>query len=361
VLWLSMQLCRSERRARAMVKGIALIGLGYAVYGILAFFVWPDTILWFDKEHYRDSLTSTFVNRNSYATYAGLGLVCALACSLRSFQGQLAPAGAGIGQKIIALLAATLGPGGGWIASSFIIGGALVLTGSRGGVMSSVVGILVFVSLSAVRGRERPIAAGVALLLTVSVIGVALFGFGDFLAERLRAQSMNSDDRLAAYALTLRVIFDAPALGTGYGAFQDVFKMYRDASLPPPLFWDRAHNTYLELLQGLGIPMAALFIVGVGILVARCVYGVGSRKENAMAPLAAASASIIVCLHAFIDFSLQVQAVALTWAALLGAGLAQSQRSRVETSCGGGTRNDRNAVRRQLVAHSHYQSTEQWQ
>jgi hypothetical protein len=46
----------------------------------------------------------------------------------------------------------------------------------------------------------------------------------------------------------------------------------------------------------------------------------------------AVSASVMVALHAFVDFSMQIQAVALTWTALLAAGVAQSWSSRVDTS-----------------------------
>jgi O-antigen ligase len=324
VFWLSMQLCRSERRARAMVKGIALIGLGYAVYGILAFFVWPDTILWFDKEHYRDSLTSTFVNRNSYATYAGIGLVCALACAFRAFRRLIPATIAPNTEKLAAFVVALLGSGGAWITIATIIGVALMLSGSRGGIASSLVGVLAFVSLAAVRGRDRPIAMSVGLLMMVCAISGAFFSFGDTLANRLRADGIASNDRLAVYVLTWRAILDAPWVGTGYGTFQDVFKMYRDDTIPPPYFWDRAHNTYLELLQGLGIPVTLILILGTATLVLRCVFdGVTVRKEDT-ALLAAAAGSVVVFLHAFVDFSLQVQAVPLTWSALIGAGLAQS-------------------------------------
>jgi hypothetical protein len=48
--------------------------------------------------------------------------------------------------------------------------------------------------------------------------------------------------------------------------------------------------------------------------------------------LVATSATVIVALHSFVDFSMQIQAVALTWTALLGAGVAQSWSSRVDTS-----------------------------
>ncbi|WP_363349463.1 O-antigen ligase family protein [Methylocystis echinoides] len=321
VFWLSLQLCRSERRARAMVKGIALIGLGYAVYGILAFFVWPDTILWFDKEYYRDSVTSTFVNRNSYATYSAIGLVCSLVCALRVFQRLTPPGMATVGQRVAALIAAALGPGGFWIVCAFIIGAGLMLTGSRGGIASSLAGVSVFFVLAAIRGRKNPIFVSVTLLVMVSVVGVTLLYFGDFLAHRLNTNHMDDEGRLAVYALTWRAVLDAPWLGTGYGTFQDVFKMYRDATLVSLFFWDRAHNTYLELFQGLGFPVAIFFMLSVANIVGHCILGV---KQEAVAPVAAVATSVVVCLHSFVDFSLQVQALALTWSALLGAGLAQS-------------------------------------
>jgi O-antigen ligase len=330
VFWLSLQLCRSERRARAMVKGIALIGLGYAVYGILAFFVWPDTILWFDKEYYRESVTSTFVNRNSYATYAGIGLVCALVCALSAFHRMAPPISASMSQKVAALVASTLGAGGGWIACAFIIGGALVLSGSRAGVASSIVSIFILAANAAARGRERSIGMHTLLTVFVTVTGLFLFSFGDFLADRLQTHGVNDEGRFAVYMLVWQAILDAPWLGSGYGSFPDVFKMYRDASLPPTLYWDRAHDTYLELLQGLGIPVAALFLLGAAFLIWRCAYGALTRKDFVVSPLAAVAVSGIVSVHAFVDFSLQVQAVALTWSALLAAGVAQSWSIRQE-------------------------------
>jgi hypothetical protein len=59
----------------------------------------------------------------------------------------------------------------------------------------------------------------------------------------------------------------------------------------------------------------------------RCFVGALERKRDSAAPIAAATASVIVALHAFIDFSIQLQGVTLTFAALLGAGTAQSWSS----------------------------------
>jgi O-antigen ligase len=128
---------------------------------------------------------------------------------------------------------------------------------------------------------------------------------------------------------------DAPFLGMGYGTFEDIFPMYRDASIGPLWgIWDKAHNTYLEVLQGLGLPMGFVFIASVAFLVFLCFRGALTRQRDAIAPAVAASASVIVGLHSLVDFSLQMQAVALTWMALLGLGVAQSWSSRTATKDG---------------------------
>src|SRR5262249_9035001 len=154
--------------------------------------------------------------------------------------------------------------------------------------------------------------------------------FGDFFAGRLLTLGIDTVDRLAVYKLTILSILDAPWKGWGYGTFEYAFPMYRDNSLSPFGIWDKAHNTYLEMIQGLGIPIAALFLVMLLILTLRCAHAALSRKNSATAALVATSATVIVALHSLVDFSMQIQAVALTWAALLAAGVAQSWSGRVD-------------------------------
>jgi O-antigen ligase len=134
---------------------------------------------------------------------------------------------------------------------------------------------------------------------------------------------------LAVYGLTWRSIADAPLLGFGDGTFQEIFPMYRDNTVDFWGVWDKAHNSYLELLQGLGVPAALLFLAAIALLAGRCVFAALTRRNSVTAPLAASAATVIVALHAFVDFSMQIEAVALTWVALLGAGVAQSWSSKI--------------------------------
>jgi O-antigen ligase len=234
-------------------------------------------------------------------------------------------------RKIVSLAAATVGAGGGWIVCAFIIGVALILTGSRGGVGATIGGILAFVLLTGFRGPKNAVGLGFSLLALGLVIGAAFFNYGDFLGERIATFGFGSDDRIAVYEVTWRSIADAPWFGSGDGAFEEVFAMYRDNSVSREGVWNKAHNSYLESFQGLGIPVTALLIAGVASVAGRCVYAALTRRKSTTAPLAASGATVVIFLHSFVDFSLQIQAVALTWVALLGAGVAQSWSSQTAT------------------------------
>jgi O-antigen ligase len=330
VFWLFLQLCRSPQRAHWTVQAVAIIGIAYAIYGIVAFFAFPGTILWFTKYAYLDSVTSTFINRNSYATYVGIGLLCALACTFSAYVRSANFVGRSALRRAIAFVASTAGGAGWWLVGSFILSLALVRTGSRGGILASVAGLIALILMVSLRGRNA--TAAMASLLSLLAAGVAIFVFGDFFAGRLLALGLDSADRFAVYRLTMLSILDAPWKGFGYGTFEYVFPMYRDNSLSPYSFWDKAHNTYLEFIQGLGIPTAALFLLMLLLLALRCGHAALTRKSSATAPLVATAATVIVALHSFVDFSMQIQAVALTWTALLGAGVAQSWSSRIDTS-----------------------------
>ena len=330
VFWLAVELCRSASGARLLVAAIAIIGLIYATYGIIVFFAFPKSLIWLEKVAYLDSLTSSFVNRNSYATYAGLGFLSSVALALSAFQAQ--SYGGDRARKAAAVAAVLVGGAGFWLAVSVIIGAALLLTSSRGGISATLAGLLALlvVYFAQRRGRQSPklVAGGLTLLIALAVA----VSFGELLAARLDAQGFRSDDRLAVYGTIWASIMDRPWLGFGYGTFEHVFPMYRDAGIGVMGTWDRAHNTYIEVMQGLGLPISGFLFLGVGVLVFRALKGALTRRRSVTAPLAASAASITVLTHAFVDFSLQIQAVTLTWMALLGAGVAQSWSQDVDTS-----------------------------
>ena len=103
---------------------------------------------------------------------------------------------------------------------------------------------------------------------------------------------------------------------------QTIFGLFQER-WTSPLRVDRAHNTYLEHAAELGLLATAALYLEPVLLFAYCVRGVFARRKDQVFPLVAACATVLVAVHALVYFGLQIPAVAVTYAAILGTGVAQ--------------------------------------
>jgi hypothetical protein len=329
VFWLALQFCRDAIMANRLIAGIAVICTAYVAYGLAIFATAPGNFLSLEPRRTASFVSSTFYNRNNFATYAGLGAV--VIAGLLSKYYRHAVAAAGPARLRIAAIIETTGKGGAlFIGALFIVVAALLLSGSRGGIISASFGCFVLLALTAAHGRKSAHGRRDIVLFVSVVVLVIFIGFGDTFVGKISQQGLGDDSRMAIYLLTLGSIFDAPLLGYGYGTFADVFPMFRDRSIDTSGVWLMAHNTYLEVFQGLGLVFGTLLIASVGLLALRCIVGASRRRQNATIPYIAGSVAGLIAANALVDFSLQIQAVTLTFMAVLGAGTAQSVSSQIE-------------------------------
>ncbi len=330
VFWIALQLCRDARRANRLLLDFAFIGFAYSLYGLLALAITPRSILWFDKTAYIGCVTSTFVNRNVFASFAGITLLAAIGVTVRLFRREV-DLGAGDWRRMLMKAIEATGRRGIFLlVIIFTIASALFLSGSRAGITSTALGVFALATLfTARRDRRRVGQIGTIVTACLVILG-AFFGYGDVFVGRLDDLTQDADARLAVFRIVMASIHDVPVLGFGYGTFQDVFPMYRDRSVGLIGTWDRAHNTYLEVFQGLGVVFGGALMAGIGLLVWRCGQASVLRRQTSTVPIVATAASVLLGVHAFVDFSLQTQSITLLWAALLGAGVAQSWSSRKE-------------------------------
>lgn len=325
IFWLSLQYCRRATRARQVFVALTVVGLVYAAYGLAVQFSGSQTILWFDKFAYENDVTSTFVNRNSYATYAGLGLLCATGLLLVLVSDSLRTSAA-LRERILRLVEGLSGRGWVLAVAWIIILTALILSHSRAGFFATFIGLVVLISVMgltrSVKGRSAMIfgAACVAGLAVFLVIG------GEGLDQRLARTSVLTEERPRVYALTLQAIDAAPWIGTGLGSFEEVFRFYRTPQIH--FFYLKAHSTYLENVLELGLP-AALALFGVFAWFLVVTYrGIRARRKDAVYPCIGFAATVLVAVHSIVDFSLQIPAVTATYALLMGAACGQSWSSR---------------------------------
>lgn len=330
VFWLAFQYGQNPVRARLGLGIVAAACACYALYGLGALHAGWEHVLWFEKTAYRDAATATFVNPNSFATYCGIGLLCATAVLGDRHEDH--PRDAKLVARLGALFRRFTLLDGAMIAAWAVLAAALPATLSRGGVAATGLALLVhFWVVARGRGaRLRTVAERAAVLAAAAWI-VLLFA-GQGLERRLWDVGDDWEKRSEIYAVTARAVAERPLAGTGLGTFEPVYRSHRTAEVRPGV--RMAHNDYLELALELGIPATLLLVSAVAAPAAGCARGVRARRRHRAIAAVGISAAILVGTHSMVDFSLQIPAVAVTFCLVLGLASAQSRPTRARASPG---------------------------
>jgi O-antigen ligase len=291
----------------------------YAMYGLLALALTPNLILWAPKLAYRGYLTATFVNHNTAATFVGAGAIlwcCWTYHSLQSFEFSsfrlllLTPSNEQLAFKFIFRAAAGV--------ICFL---ALLLTGSRGGLICTCLGLLAALGLL-LAGRLRPRLwhALVAGGITLAVIATWLSQTG-----RIGSQGLVDTGRWYVYAAAIDAIRQRPLFGAGAGTFADLFPSLRTDDISSWGVWDFAHSTILEIAVEMGIPIATLVLVAAGaslFILGRAALRSTERSQSLLAAIT--GIAVLTYLHATIDFSLQIPGYLIVFGIMMGCGLARA-------------------------------------
>jgi len=204
----------SRRNSDSLIWFAQYSILLYAIYGLAALILTPNMVLWAPKVAYRGSLTATFINHNTAATFIGAGAIlwfCSAFSSLQQSSGLasirmllLTQSNEHLALKIIARSGIAL-------ACFF----ALLLTASRGGLIFSCLGLLVAIILMAANGT-RPrffhmvVWGSVALAFIVALLSQK---------GRIGSQGLLDDARWSVYEFCIEAIRQRPLLGAGAGTF----------------------------------------------------------------------------------------------------------------------------------------------
>ena len=315
----------TPRRLRLVARVLVIFGFLLALFSLLQHFVNPSQIFWL-REPKQATPFGPFVNRHHFA--ACMELLLAVPLGLL-FSGAIATE-----RKPLYIFAAGL------------MGLALVLTASRGGILSVAAEVLFLVVVAGMARRRdgratedsaaaaagRPALSRVRAALLRALLGFALvlgllagaLLFGGEEALSRMVGTVNSDDpttgRAQFWRGAIEVIKEYPLLGAGLGAFHVAYT--RHDPLTGLLRLEQAHNDYLQVLADAGIVGGALgLLFVVALFRGGLARGVASddkfRRGIATGALAGCFA---VLVHSFFDFPLHMTSNALLF--LLLAALA---------------------------------------
>ena len=304
----------TPKRLRLLVRTIIVFGFFLAIFGLTQSFTSPDKVYWI-REMPQSQAFGPFINRHHFAGYMELTLALPLGLV---FTGSIERE-----KKFIYLFAAGL------------MAVALVMTNSRGGLISVVAEMLFLVATMGLRRRRHKhrkkepenhaprfrsaaVKAGLALTLLAALFGgVVLLGGEDALTRMVG--SVNTDDpttgRAHFWGVTVDIIKNHTLVGTGLGAFGVVYTGYDSRNGMYRL--EQAHNDYLQVLSDGGIVGAVL---GLFFVVNLFRMGFARRESRDDFRRGVATGALAGCfavlIHSFFDFTLHTPANALLFLVL---------------------------------------------
>jgi O-antigen ligase len=295
----------------------------YVIYGLVALIFAPDLVLWAPKLAYRGSLTATFINHNTAATFVGAGAILWFCFVFSSLQESV---------RFSSIRVLLLTRANEHLAFRIIVRSvgaltcfyALLLTGSRGGLICSCLGLVVAITLMAAN-RQKPrfwhIAVWGSVALAVTVTLLSRMG-------RIGSQGLFDDARWSVYGFCVEAIRQRPLLGAGAGTFEDLFPSLRADNFYSWGVWDYAHSTILEIAVEMGIPVAAMVVIAALaslFILARGAVKSDGRSRRSLAAIT--GIAVLSYLHSMIDFSLQIPGYLVLFGILLGCGLARASET----------------------------------
>ncbi|WP_308815768.1 O-antigen ligase family protein [Sphingomonas sp. GV3] len=202
----------------------------------------------------RGELAGIFSNRNHFALFLALNCLIAPIWAFRPRRWEGWRLSVGFG-----LVAAFL----------FVI----LSTGSRAGLILGVAGTGLGVAIG-LRGMKRQLLALPRWLRIAAPAGavavIVLFGLLSIHANRAesikRAMAVSVDDdlRFAAFGTVTAMVKGYFPVGTGFGSFDQAFRIHEPFGLLKPTYFNRVHNDLIEVVLDGGIAGLVLLVAALG-------------------------------------------------------------------------------------------------
>jgi O-antigen ligase len=318
VFLLGWVICSSDDRSRYFMRTIVASSAIYGIWSLLANLI-PGLKFGIYGAFQDHRLSGSFQSANTAGTLFGISFILALCFMFEESRRAGAERGALVAKITVPIIA------GGLLAT------CLVMTASRGAATATLASCAVFLIWEMFARdwhsiQKRNFAFGLA---AAGALLVLAWG-GGLLADRY-ADSVKDwiDQRQIIYSVHWDAFLASPWFGYGVGTFDQVNKLLQTAINYPTLWNIRAaHNVYLQWLEQGGIAGAAAMFACIGWIIANTALATRSRRRMTTWLRGAVALSLVVLIHGWSDFSLEVPAIAMLWSLLLGSGYGISTSSR---------------------------------
>jgi len=305
VFFLCAQMFREASDLVKLAWFLVFLGFSVGLLGIIQHFTSEGTIYWIRQLPQGGDVFGPYVNRNHFAGF--VELVAPVGLALLVFRG----------------VRRDLSPMAGLL--TILPVGALILSGSRGGIVCFGFEVAVLALLARTRkGPQGAAMIAVAFVAVASLALIAWLGAGKAIERfsKTRIGDVTLSRRASMFRGAERIFFDHPLKGVGLGTIVTVFPGYDTGY--DGLVVDHVHNDYIEALAETGL-LGGLCGIAFLWLLFRGAWRSFTAEQGHFSRALHAGAIAAVCgilLHSFVDFNLHIPSNALLF--LLQAYLATS-------------------------------------
>jgi len=194
--------------------------------------------------------------------------------------------------------------------------------------LATAIGIIALFLITLLKERQNTkYRLVMAVIFFSSLLLFVITLSGDTTFFRLSNTTLDSSVRDEVYLLVIEGIKASPFFGWGYGTFEESFRAFYSDQVGR-VNWDKAHNTYLEIIFELGLFFGTLFFTPLILVSFQLFKGVIRRKREYLLPAIGIASLALSAAHALVDFSHQIPAIAILFAWILGGTFAHCLPSR---------------------------------
>ena len=305
IFFLTAQAFRERADLVKLAWFLIFLGFSVGLLGIIQHFTSDGTIYWIRRLPQGGDVFGPYVNRNHFAGF--VELVAPVGLGLLVFRGL---------RRDLFAMAGLL---------TIIPIGALILSGSRGGIVCFAFEVGVLALLARTRkGPEGATMIAVAFVALAAFALIAWLGAGKAIERfsKTRLGDVTLNRRATMFRSAEHIFLDHPITGVGIGSIVRVFPRYDIAS--DGLVVDHVHDDYMEALAETGI-LGGLCGFAFLWLLFRDARKSFTAEQGHFSRALHAGAITAVCgllLHSFVDFNLHIPSNSLLF--LLQAYLATS-------------------------------------
>lgn len=195
--------------------------------------------------------------------------------------------------------------------SAILIATSILLSLSRGGIISLTLSMSFFATLVIVKARQKKTGLFIAIIIIIVLFLTGTSGWNAIFDrfENIRNQSgFIYDNRYIIWTDSKKIIRDFPLFGTGAGTVENIYPVYR--TFPGNDILEHAHNDYIEFLCTGGIALPALMLFCLFSILFSATKSFTKRREWYSILLFAGCITSIsaILLHSFVDFNMQIGA-----------------------------------------------------